>query len=126
MASVAAAEQGAPREAAAAAGGRRLERRQTARGDALQAVRGLHADLDRHPLGRALGLRHVTRVLVGRQQLLGDPRPGVALGARARRWPPGAAIRAGSSARSRSVSASFVASARGTSRPSTPLETTSR
>ena len=67
-----------------------------------------------------LGRGHRARVLVGGGDLLGDPRPGVALGAARRRRRRAARVRAGSSARSRSVSASAVASPRGTSRPSTP------
>ena len=110
-----------PRRAAGSSDGSRRA------GERGPAVGGQRADRGRRraPAAR-LGLRHGARVLVGRRRparrraarrsarRCGRPRRRAARSAR------------GSSARSRSVSASRVASPRGTSRPSAPSVTTSR
>ena len=69
---------------AVAAGRQRLERGQAPGRAAPPAVRGQRADLHGGARGHGGGRRNLAGVLVGVDDLLGDARPGVALGAQAR------------------------------------------
>ena len=94
-------DRAAAQQRAGAARGRRrrLQRRQPPRGPARPEVGRAQADPHSGALGAPLGLRDRARVLVGVDDLRGDLRPGVALGARAR----GGAQRRGALRRQRQV-----------------------